>query len=427
MIKQYLTHSWYLIKQNKLLSIISILGTALAITMIMCIVLIFRARTANYEPEDKRDRMLEVGSVIARNKEQDGWNNGGRLSLRVLKECFYTLESAETVTGVVPYITYLATSPGNVVDYKCIGMATDDTFWKVFQFRFLSGKPYGEEFVSGQKKAVISRTLARKIYGDEDAVGKTLTLSFVDYTICGVVADVSVLAEKAYAEVWIPYTSTSNYESNYTDGLLGNYCCYMLAPDKQSLERVRSEVITNVERMNENQEAFKLMLFGGPDTQLMTLARDGIFDEPDTQKYIAVFLFVIFILLLVPAINLSGITSSRMRKRMEEIGVRRVFGASRGELLMQVLTENFVITLIGGVVGLLFSYLGVLSMREWLLNTTMSGYYGVNTAVSTNMLVSFDVFLYALLFCLLMNLLSAGIPAWRVSRANIVNAITQAV
>lgn len=427
MIKQYLTHSWCLIKQNKLLSIISILGTALAITMIMCIVLIYQARTANYKPEDKRDRILTVGQVIARNKKDEGWNNGGRLSLRVIKECFYSLEAAEEVTATRSYLNYLATSPGIVNEQKCIGMATDDVFWRVFQFRFLSGKPYGEEFVSGEKKAVISRTLARKIYGEEDVVGKTLTLSFVDYTICGVVSDVSVLATKAYAEVWIPYTSMSNYESNSTDGLLGSYNCYILAPDKKEMEKIRSEAIANVDRMNDNQAEFKLMLFGAPDTQLMSLSRDGIFSEPDTGKYIAVLLFVVFILLLVPAINLSGITSSRMRKRMEEIGVRRVFGASRGELLRQVLTENLMITMIGGLVGLLFSYSGILVMREWLLNTGMSGYYGVDTAVSSEMLISWEIFLYALLFCLLMNLLSAGLPAWRVSRVHIVNAITQEV
>lgn len=108
---------------------------------------------------------------------------------------------------------------------------------------------------------------------------------------------------------------------------------------------------------------------------------------------------------------------------MEEIAVRRAFGATPGELLWQVLAENLVITLIGGMLGLIFSYLSVLGMRDWLLNTSMSGYYGVDTAVSAGMVVSPLVFVSALFFCLLMNLLSAGIPAYRVSRVNIVDAL----
>mgnify|MGYP000008931793 len=77
----------------------------------------------------------------------------------------------------------------------------------------------------------------------------------------------------------------------------------------------------------------------------------------------------------------------------------------------------------GGVLGLILSYIAVLCMRDWLLNTSMSGYYGVDTQVSAGMVIQPFVFVCALLFCLLMNLLSAGIPAIRVSRTNIVNAI----
>ena len=91
--------------------------------------------------------------------------------------------------------------------------------------------------------------------------------------------------------------------------------------------------------------------------------------------------------------------------------------------MWQVLSENFVLTLCGGLLGLLLSYISVLGLREWILNTDYSGYYNVKTAVSADMVMSLDIFLYALLFCLLLNLLSAGIPAWRVSRANIIEAL----
>lgn len=423
MIKQYIKQSFTLIRQNRLLSFIAIIGTALAIAMIMCIVLVYEVKTANYEPEVNRDRTVKVSMVIARNKTDDGWNNGGRLSLRTIKECFYPMTTAETVTGFNSGRTSLVSTPGGTTDVKGTVSYTDDAFWKVFHFRFLYGKPYGKEFISGEKKAVISRSLARKIFGTDDVVGKTLSLSFVDYTICGVVADVSVLAEAAYAEVWVPYTTLSGYESNYSDGLLGAYQCYILVPQGADPDEVHAEAQRNVDRMNAAQKDFKLMLFGAPDTQLMAMARSNPFEEPAVSKLILVYGISIAILLLVPALNLSGITLSRMRRRMEEIAVRRAFGATRGELLWQVLTENFVITLIGGVLGLAFSYLAVLGMRDWLLNTSMSGYYGVDTAVSAGMVVSPLVFVLALVFCLLMNLLSAGVPAYRVSRADIVDAL----
>lgn len=73
MIKQYFKQSLVLLQQNKLLSVIAIIGTALAIAMIMCIVLIYQARTANYEPEINRDRTLSIEMTIAQKiDDKDG-------------------------------------------------------------------------------------------------------------------------------------------------------------------------------------------------------------------------------------------------------------------------------------------------------------------------------------------------------------------
>ena len=85
MIKQYFKQSLVLLQQNKLLSVIAIIGTALAIAMIMCIVLIYQARTANYEPEINRDRTLSIEMTIAQKIDDKGWNMGNQLSLHTIK------------------------------------------------------------------------------------------------------------------------------------------------------------------------------------------------------------------------------------------------------------------------------------------------------------------------------------------------------
>jgi putative ABC transport system permease protein len=93
------------------------------------------------------------------------------------------------------------------------------------------------------------------------------------------------------------------------------------------------------------------------------------------------------------------------------------------ELLGQILYENFVLTILGGMVGLLFSYISVILMKGWLLNNLMDGYLAGSSSLAFDMLLQPSVFLYALLFCMLLNMLSAGIPAWRASGTNIVNAL----
>ena len=78
-------------KENKLLSGVSIFGTALAICMIMVIVIVWQMRTANYSPEDYRDRMMYVSDTRASYKENESYNDCYLLASRVVKDCFYPL------------------------------------------------------------------------------------------------------------------------------------------------------------------------------------------------------------------------------------------------------------------------------------------------------------------------------------------------
>ena len=97
MYKIYLKQAWALLKENKLLSGVSIFGTALAICMIMVIVIVWQMRTANYSPEDYRDRMMYVSDTRASYKENESYNDCYFLASRVVKDCFYPLRSAEKV------------------------------------------------------------------------------------------------------------------------------------------------------------------------------------------------------------------------------------------------------------------------------------------------------------------------------------------
>lgn len=147
--------------------------------------------------------------------------------------------------------------------------------------------------------------------------------------------------------------------------------------------------------------------------------------EPDKTKTVLQYLLVILLLLVVPAINLSGMTLSQMRKRMAEIGVRKAFGATRATLLVQILTENMLLTLLGGSAGLVLSYLSIYLMRTWLLSNSFSSIstvFGGTPSLAVSELFSPVLFIYAFLFCLVLNLLSAGIPAYRLASKQVADA-----
>ena len=124
-------------------------------------------------------------------------------------------------------------------------------------------------------------------------------------------------------------------------------------------------------------------------------------------------------MLLVPALNLSGFSLSRIRKRMAEIGIRKAFGAKRHVILAQVLYENLITTLIGGIAGLGLSYGAIFVMRKWLFDMPSDG------SLPLNALVSGYTFAAVFAVCLVLNLISAGVPAYRASRMNIVDSLNQ--
>ena len=115
-------------------------------------------------------------------------------------------------------------------------------------------------------------------------------------------------------------------------------------------------------------------------------------------------------------------TQSRLRQRVSEIGVRRAFGSTRTEMMGQIVMENLIVTLFAGLVGLLFSvlfaYLGNSLLFAQAYSTTLNP-----PEVNVSILLQPSTFMYALLFCFILNFLSTGLPAWKASRTSIVNAL----
>ena len=132
---------------------------------------------------------------------------------------------------------------------------------------------------------------------------------------------------------------------------------------------------------------------------------------------------------VVPALNLSGMISGRMEKRLPEIGVRKAFGATSCVLFSQIIWENLILTVIGGCLGLIISYGMVLLSKNWLLTLLDDNVTalpdGVGVSITPQMLFSPVLFMAAFLICVVINLFSAVIPAYLSLRKDIVYSINK--
>ena len=423
MYKQYIKQALRQLKENKLLSFISVIGTAMAIAMIMVMVITQRIELEDYAPEVNRHRTLYVKWMSTSPNSNPDYSSSGPMSIRTAKECFKALTTPEAVCIYsLPFMGFLASAPEGEL-MKADVLLSDEALWKIFEFSFLSGKPYDRaDCEAGITKAVIAESVARKLYGTTDAVGRTISLNYSDYTVAAVVRDVSKLASTAYAQVWIPY-ATTNITDVVWSNVIGMMRVMILARSPDDFPAIREEAERLRLKYNEQLNDQTVHYRGQPDTQFVYVNRKWANESPDMKKIVIEYVVVIALLLLVPAINLSGMTLSRMRKRFPELGVRRAFGASRGALLKQILLESMLLTLIGGVAGLLLSYGSVFLLNDLLFANSDNSYLEGSNAVSAAMLIDPAIFAGTFGFCLILNLLSSGAPAWRASRLNIVIAL----
>ena len=110
MFKQYFKQAIHALRENRLTSVVSILGTMLSVAMILVVVLQFQIKLVGYSPVSKRDRMLYIYSVNTKSKDGSENNNTG-LSAETIRECLYTLKKPEAVT-VTAQNSHVISIPG---------------------------------------------------------------------------------------------------------------------------------------------------------------------------------------------------------------------------------------------------------------------------------------------------------------------------
>ena len=431
MYKHYLKQWWTLIKQNRFYTTVYITGTTLAITMTMVMAIVYHIRTANIAPESNRDRMLIVAGACAENKVGGGQHNWS-LSYQTLKECYYTLQKPKFVAAGVNTNSlsnnvgdFYTSVPGSNNVFNSFIYYTDAAFFKVFDFTFISGKPYSEEeFQSGMHCAILSKTLAYKLFETDNALNNTILINDVEFTVTGVVNDVSPVLNKAYAELWVPYSSNpAVIDINGGGGIVGSFSAFILADKKEDFPLIREDIEQSKKKYNTSIAEWEYII---KDDAIMSAIQSEIRKLDRNAKFRDIIFrygIIAFIFLLVPAVNLSGITSSHVQERIDEFGIRKVFGATRNALINQILTENFLLTLLGGLTGLIISGIIVYYMRELLLGEGISMMSGTEINISFSMLYNFWIFGFTFIICLILNVFSAIIPVWNVTRRPIIQSI----
>ena len=412
-----------MLKQNKLFSTIYIIGTALAIASTTVFAIIYYVRLAPVYPEYKKHQIYTVQFLDV----DDGQftQRMGSFSKDLMQDLFFNLENAEIVSA------YLSGSGQSLVRlpnqdnyHEIVSRFADPAHFKILDYEFLAGAPFSQDdFDGGLHKVAISDRVCEKLFSSPDeAIGKTVSLDFSDYEICGVFREGSFINRRSYVQALIPYTVSSLSKMAFSP-LNGWFNAMILTDNPEGVKAEMDEFCRKYASTHDDKIIFPNQPFSAV---YLTLGVSPD-DELDFMSIIRKNLLILLTLLIVPALNLSGMIAGRMDLRRGELGIRKSFGATAGKLLRQVLWENLFLTIAGGIFGLVLTWL-ILSTDAVTIfsNIGSPNRYmpsGVEIRLTSDMLFAPAVFIFAFLVCVVLNILSALIPAWNALRKPIVKSL----
>ena len=432
MIKQYFKQAWTMMRQNKLFTSIYVAGTGLSIAFTMVLFIIYYVKFAPVYPEYNRDRMLVISKSAIAKEGAEEWNNcygGASPKVAELVKDLPHLEHVGMASMLPPMMGSAVLLPQSNEQLEVTQGFADAGFWKVFTFRFLSGKPFDEEAVEASLPvAVLTENLAKRIFASTDVIDKHFKLDGKDVKVIGVVEDVTGTTPATAADLYLPlYYGMGEMlrPSKKPKGLLGDVGIYMTAPSENDVEALRAEVIDVLNRYDQEDTQYTHFWMDQPDVWWKSTFRNDCSNAPDIAGIIRNVLYMLLALLFIPAMNLCGMISSRMDERMSELGVRKAYGATNASLISQVLTENLLLTLVGGLIGLALAYFIALTGSNWVYHLfdtfVMPG--GVNPSFTVEMLFNPTLFLTVFGLCVLLNLISALVPTILALRHSIIYSI----
>jgi putative ABC transport system permease protein len=414
MLKNYLKIAIKVLFRRKFFTFISLFGISFTLVVLMVVAAFFDHLFGPLPPETRADRMAHLYWAAA---SKDG-------EVKQLTFPGYKLldQYGRGMTNVEHFSIHSyplsAISFKNGQQIRSYLKRTDGEFWEAFSFRFLEGNSYSAEDVKkGSFVAVINQATAEKFFGNESAVGKNLEIDGQRFRVAGVVPNVPIIRITTFADVWVPWTTSKT--DQYRKESLGFCMGSILATRAEALPGIKEEFCSRLARVEwlkmelgnkENQlTSYPEALFDSISRIFVTNTQDSLQAHPQRLWIVVLVLMILFMLL--PTVNLVNINISRIRERASEIGVRKAFGASSRTLVGQFVVENLLLTLVGGLLGFVFSIflLRVLTSSGWIQYAEFH--------------MNFRIFFASLGMALFFGLFSGVYPAWKMSRLHPVEAL----
>jgi ABC-type antimicrobial peptide transport system permease subunit len=400
MFKNYLKIALRNLIRNKTYSLINISGLAVGMASVILIAMYVQAELSYDRFHQNLDHIYRV-TVSSGEEQIPSWIGTPALLGPSFQQRFPEIED---FVRIDPFgfknktlILY-----GEKSFYEAGFVLADPALFRVFDFKLLQGE--SETVLSSRSSLVITKSIAEKYFGSDDPIGKALSYEGkLDFIVTGVMDDVPANSHLAFNFIApFEYLNEIHQRDIMRQWGMRNYYTYVLLKDK-----------ADVKALEARSAQYFSELANSPDTRiyLQPVAeihlRSKISRDPHhTGDITGVYLYaaIAVVILLIACINFMNLYTANSELRVREVGMRKVLGAHKNQLVFQFLGESFILSMIALPFAVLLVELALPAFNH-IIEKTLNIEYAKN----------FALFAALILLTLVVGLVSGSYPAFFLS------------
>ena len=376
MLKNYLRVAWANLRKHKAFSFINILGLSIGLTCSI-LILIYVFHELSYDRfHDNSDRIFRL-----------------RIELKIAGD---HLDIPKSSPPMAEYLVRNYPEVQNAVRLRSLGRLpvrykdnlhyedhlffADNSIFEIFTFPMLKGDP--RTALKTAYSAVLTEDMAKKYFGEDDPLGKVLNINNqFDFTITGVVKNIPRNSHFIFDMLCSFETYAQENKRDMQNWISINNYTYLLLQkgyDYKQLEKKFPEMI------EKNAGVLLRYVKGEMAVSLQPLTsihlHSNLMQELSGNSsitYVYIFIVIAVFILAIACINFMNLSTARSANRAQEVGMRKVLGAGRGQIIRQLLGESIFFSLISLIVALLLVEL-VLPFFRAVSGVDLSIHYAKN-------------------------------------------------
>jgi putative ABC transport system permease protein len=422
MIKNYIKVAWRNLMKSKVFTVINVLGLTFGVTVCIMIFLYVQDEVSydrfhkNVNQIYRIDKQQTKDDGSVHNGSYTGYFPGPRFSARI--------PEIRSFVRFQPGQVDVKTDAG--IQSQSVSLV-DSNFFFVFSFPLLSGD--ARSVLAQRNSVVITEDMAKKYFGNSTAVGKIISIKsdsiFKPYVVSGIAKNCPQNSSIKF-QFLLPLEVSSEDEgknSNWFNSFLSTFVVLAPGADLKAVESKMDKVfesdageaiseIRNKYGVKNIGISYSLEPLAAIHLGKMVPDEDEILSDKSNPQFSYILSAIAVFILLIACINFVNLNVAHSVKRAKEIGIRKVIGGTRGQLLVQFLSESFILCFIA------FGFAFFIAMAVLPVFNQLS-----NKALSLSYLFSIKLITYYVALFILTSLLAGLYPAAVLSNYNPVQTI----